>query len=172
VFADIQSRMQPAVQSAFTGSGSYNNPLEGINLGQELTRANSPFAFGAYENAAQRQMQTLGMVPTLAGLDYQNLGALANVGTQRQQQGQAELQDAVNRWNFEQNLPLSKLQDYAKLVGGNFGQTSTTSQPLYRNPAAGVLGGAATGAGIASALGATGPWGWALGGLGGLLGLL
>lgn len=170
VFDDISSRVIPAVQSQFTASGRTGSPLEAINLTNELTRAYSPFAFGAAENAENRRMSALGMAPELAGLDYRNMAQLLNAGSIVQNQGQAELQDAINRWNFEQNQPLSMLQQYQGLVQGNYGGSMT--QPSYSNPGAGLLGGAATGAGIASALGATGPWGWAAAGLGGLLGLL
>jgi hypothetical protein len=168
VFADIQNRVGGAVGSTFEGSGRTGSPLHAINLAQELARAYSPFAFGAAENNANRQQNTLGMVPQLAGLDYNNLNALLGVGQMQQQQGQAELQDAINRWNQQQNQPLTNLQNYQGLVSGNYGGTIT--QPSYTNPAAGALGGAASGAGIGMMFG---PWGAGIGaGLGGLLGLL
>jgi len=55
------------------------------------------------------------------------------------------------------------------LQGLPYGQTTTTTQPWYRNPAAGAMGGALTGSQIGSDFG---PWGTGIGaGIGGLLGL-
>jgi len=176
VFGDIQNRVTGAVGSTFEGSGRTGSPLHAVNLAQEITRAYSPFAFDAYSQNANRQMQAAALAPTIAGFDWQNLGHLLNVGQMQQGQAQAELQDAVNRWNFEQNAPLQNLQAYQGLISGNYG--SQISQPSYSNPAAGIIGGLASGAGLASSLGligpgiATSPWAFPLIGSMGVLGLL
>lgn len=168
VFDDINSKVNPAVTSTFANSGRTGSPLEGINLGTELTRAYSPFAFDAYNQERTRQQQVLSMAPSIANQDYFDMDRLAGVGALRQGQGQAELGDAQARYDFEQNLPYQKLAQFMGLISGNYG--GTMSMPSYSNPAAGALGGAAAGAGIGTHI--MPGWGTAGGAaLGGLLGL-
>lgn len=168
VYDDIASKVMPSVTSTFANSGRSGSPLEGINLGTELTRAYSPFAFDTYNQERTRQQQSLAFAPQIAGLDYQNLDRLMNVGAMRQGQGQAELGDAQARHDFEQNLPYQKLAQFMGLISGNYG--GTMSMPSYSNPAAGALGGAAAGASIGTTI--MPGWGTAGGAaLGGLLGL-
>jgi len=97
---------------------------------------------------------------------------LADVGGVRQGQGQAQLSDLVNRWNFAQNQPQNQLNAFMGNVGGGYGGTTSSTVPYYSNMGAGILGGAATGAGIGSMFGANDfssmlPYILAGGGLGG-----
>jgi hypothetical protein len=113
----------------------------------------------SFENQQARQMQALGPLLGLNQSQAQNLLAGGGILDQFNQQ---RTMDPFNLFNLT-NDPIIRAM-------GGAGGTSTTSQPLYRNQAAGILGGAGAGAGIASALGASGPWGWGLAGIGGLLG--
>lgn len=141
------------VQSQFAKAGRYGS---GANQ-QALASALAPAALQA-QQAAIRQ------APSMQNLDLQQL---AQVGGAREQQAQAELQDSVNRFNFDQNVDAEKLRNYLAMVGG--GTTgSQTSQPVFRNPLASGLGGALGGARLGSALGFN-PMLGAIGG--GLLGL-
>jgi hypothetical protein len=141
------------VQSQFAKAGRYGS---GANQ-QALASALAPAALQA-QQAAIRQ------APSMQNLDLQQL---AQVGGAREQQAQAELQDSVNRFNFDQNVDAEKLRNYLALVGG--GTTgSQTSQPVFRNPLASGLGGALGGAELGSYFG--NPMLGAIGG--GLLGLM
>jgi hypothetical protein len=141
------------VQSQFAKAGRYGS---GANQ-QALASALAPAALQA-QQAAIRQ------APSMQNLDLQQL---AQVGGAREQQAQAELQDSVNRFNFDQNVDAEKLRNYLALVGG--GTTgSQTSQPVFRNPLASGLGGALGGAQLGSYFG--NPMLGAIGG--GLLGLM
>ena len=94
---------------------------------------------------------------------------LAQVGSAREQQAQSELEDAINRYNFEQNIDAQKLNNYMALGGG--GTTGTqTSQPVFRNPLASGLGGALSGAQLGGMAGFNPMYGAIGGGLLGLLG--
>jgi hypothetical protein len=141
------------VQSQFAKAGRYGS---GANQ-QALASALAPAALQA-QQAAIRQ------APSMQNLDLQQL---AQVGGAREQQAQAELQDSVNRFNFDQNVDAEKLRNYLALVGG--GTTgSQTSQPVFRNPLASGLGGALGGARLGASFG--NPMLGAIGG--GLLGLM
>jgi len=61
------------------------------------------------------------------------------LGEQYQQQ---ELQDAINRFNFQQQAPFQALQQYLSYLGG-VPAGSQQVAPEYTNPAATLLGGAA-----------------------------
>ena len=143
------------VQSQFAKAGRYGS---GANQ-QALASALAPAALQA-QQAAIRQ------APTVQNLDMQQL---AQVGAAREQQAQAELEDSINRYNFEQNIDAQKLNNYMALVGG--GTTgSQTSQPVFRNPLASGLGGALSGAQLGSMAGFNPMYGAIGGGLLGLMG--
>jgi hypothetical protein len=132
-----------------TISGQYLNPSSNPFLRQSvndaLGLAKTQFA-GQYGGQAggnlgnsgyqEMLMRTLGNVATNA---YGNA-----YGQERQNQLQAS-QVAPSFDVANMQSPFAPLQAYQGLVGGNYGGSSTTSQPTYTNPAAGALGGALAG---------------------------
>ena len=141
------------VQSQFAKAGRYGS---GANQ-QALAAALAPAAL-------QAQQAAIGQAATAQN---QDLNQLAAVGAAREGQSQAELQDAVNRFNFEQNIDAQKLKDYMALVGGGT-VGSNTIEPVFRNSASSALGGALGGAQLGSMFG--NPMLGAVGG--GLLGMM
>jgi len=110
-------------------------------------------AQSGFDAERQRMMGAAGMAPGMAQADYQDLSQLGQVGAAYEGQGQAELQDQINRYNFEQQAPRDALQQYmATIGGGSYGNSQTTSQPIYSNPFGEGLGMASTAAGIAGNL--------------------
>jgi hypothetical protein len=163
----------PQVNSMFNNSGRTNSGLAQTAMTQALSDA---FA-GQYGNERENQMRAEAFAPTAINQDYTDISKLADVGSQNEELSSENLQDAINRYNFAQNLPAAKLQEYNSLIQGTYGGTTNgeATSPLYRgNSASGILGGALGGAGLASKLGASaagagiaGPWGLALGAIGG-----
>ena len=148
-------------KSGRLGSGAYADVLS-RNLGDLAGR----LSYDNYQQERARQDAAAQLAPGMAALDYQDLDRLQQIGGAREQQAQAELQDQVNRFQFEQTRPQQKLADYLTAVrGGTFGSTQTT--PVFRNRGAGFLGGALGGAQLAGLTGINPIFG-ALGG--GLLG--
>lgn len=127
-------------------------------------RLNSP----ASDLAHQRAEEGLGR--TLSGFATDLFGGQFGRERALQQQAQQALPglgaQAFDAANIFSNIPLNRLSAFSNLVNRQMGQT--TSQPLFRNQAAGILGGALAGAGIGSAFGPIGPAIGAIGG--GLLG--
>ena len=153
----MSAAFQPVVnevQSQFAKAGRYGS---GANQ-QALAAALAPAALQAQQTAIAQAPQ----------IQNQDLSQLAAVGSAREGQAQAELQDQVNRFNFEQNIEQQKLKDYLALVGGGT-IGSNTIQPVQRNTAASALGGALGGAQLGAAAGFN-PMLGAVGG--GLLGML
>ena len=151
--------------SASTGLGSLGTSLAGAygSLGQQN--------FG-------QQLAGAGLGQQLAQNDWQNIGQLGQIGQQVEGKSGQVLQDYMDRFNFYQNRPEQNLQNYVGAINGipvNGGQTST--QGGGGNALTGALGGALTGGALggmlpASMLAAIPGGGWALAGLGGLLGLM
>jgi len=153
----LNAAFQPAinqVQSQFSKAGRYGS---GANQ-QALATALAPISY-------QAQQAAISQAPQAANMGAQ---ALAGVGAAREQQSEAELQAQIDRFNFEQNRDAQKLQNYMSLVGGGT-MGSTTVNPVNRNTASSVLGGALGGAQLAKSAG----FGSGMGAIGGgLLGLL
>lgn len=159
VFANIQSKIMPAVNSQFMMSGRLptgngDSQLYADTATRALTEAYAPIAMDNYQRERQNQQSMAQFAPTYAANDYQDLGMLNSIGQEQQGQAQSELSDAVNRWNYDQNLPYQKLQQYAGLIGGNYGYQGTQTSP-YNQPGLlqTLLGGGLAAAGTAGSLG-------------------
>ena len=126
-------------------------------------------ALRAMETARRaRQLEGTKLAPQFAELDYRDAQRLAQVGSARESDAMAQLQDNINRFNYEQNIDDQKLRNYMALIsGGTVG--SNTIQPVFRNQGTSALGGALGGAQLAKLAGFS-PMGGAIGG--GLLGLI
>jgi hypothetical protein len=169
----FNNQVAPGIDSQFAGSGRMGSGLYANarnraedTLGRNLTEMGERMSYNNYANERSNQMMAMQTAPGMAMTDYQDASQLANVGAAREGQAQAQLQDRVNRYNYDQNQPWNKLAQYSGLVSGGYGSQGSQSTPVYSNTAANFLGGAATGASIGNMVGSPG-----LGALaGGLLG--
>jgi hypothetical protein len=146
----FEAAMRPAVSSATT---AYNDAIKGAfgtsslagrygsGAMADLTgRANKTLADTlagkagelAYTNYAQergRQESAAGLAPSLQASKYADIQQLANVGKTAEGYKQTELQSAIDRYNYEQNLPYQKLSAYlGAAYGSPQGQVSTSQQ--------------------------------------------
>jgi len=122
------------LQSDAASRGRYGSAAQGQLTGQaqdifarNLVEAGNRLAFQASEAERQRQMNAVGAAPAMAQADYADISQLAKLGQITEGYKAAELQDAMNRFNFQQNLPQMKLQQYANLYS-TAPQGSTTTQ--------------------------------------------
>ena len=125
------------LQSEASSAGRYGSSAMGQRAGQAqdtfaraLAEQGGQLAYQAAEAERQRQMAATQAAPGMAAQDYADIQRLMTVGGAREQQTAAELQDAINRYNFEQNLPQMKLSQFANLFssvpqGGVVTQTAT-----------------------------------------------
>jgi len=122
--------------------------------------------------ALQAQQAAIQQAPAARQLGFADLQTLATVGAAREAQEQAELQADVDRFQFEQMRPAQKLADYLTMVQGGSGELGGREiTPVYRQPVAGMLGGALSGAQIGGGVPGLGAgYGALLGGAAGLLG--
>jgi len=164
----LQDRAAGTFASALTdtaGKLAYQN--------YDAERARQEAAIGnigqLYGSDFARQLSAAQLGPQMAAADYGDIDRLYQVGQAQESYQQAALADQMQRFQFEQNLPAAKLQSFLSAAyGAPMGQQTT--QPIYRNQAANIFGGAALG----GALGGKdyGPLGSAIGAGAGLFGLL
>lgn len=152
------------------GSGSMQD-LENRAMGQFSQALSDTAGKLAYQNYAAergRQMAAMGAAPEMAAADYGDIQRLMTVGQAQESYQQAALQDAINRFNYQQNLPSAKLQQFLSAAyGAPMGGITTSMVPSYSNQFANVLGGGVAG----YALSGGNPYATAGGAaLGGLLG--
>lgn len=117
---------QQALSNALTGAQNLNA------MGQQ-DYANRLAAAGglATTSAAdlQRQMAAAQLAPELANADYTDINQLLKVGQAQEDYANTALQADINRYNYEQNLPTAKLNQYAQYLSGTpQGSTTTSTQ--------------------------------------------
>jgi hypothetical protein len=153
------------------GSGAMRGAL--TNVGGEyaraLTGAAGQLGYANYADERARQQAALQAAPAMAAQDYADIQRLSQIGQQTEAYQEMALQDAINRFNFEQQAPYARLQSF---LSGAYGAPSGMQQvtPVYRNPIGGALGGALAGSQLGQAVGIGQGPGAVVGGALGLLG--
>ena len=122
------------LQSQAASAGRYGSNAMGQQAGQAqdifaraLAEQGGQLAYNSAEAERARQMAAVGAAPQMAQADYADIQKLLSVGGAREAQSAAQLQDAMNRYNFEQNLPQAKLSQFANLFS-SVPQGTTTTQ--------------------------------------------
>lgn len=108
---------------------NFMNSLGGVGMNMANTN---------YQNAQDMMSRALALSPSLAQADYYDPGMLSQVGAARQGQAQANLNQQVGNWNYAQQEPTMRAQQYMPLVQGNYGGSSTgttVGQTQQQNPA-------------------------------------
>jgi hypothetical protein len=137
----VYDAIRPKMDAQFASGNNYGTPQHQYSLASAVSQQLAPLAFqnysqerGAMQNAAQ-------FAPALAETDYGDASKLLQVGAQREGLAGAELQDQINRFNFDQNKDWEKLSRFAPMVmGGSFGGSGTAQQPIYGNALAQNVG--------------------------------
>lgn len=191
-----QTATAPQTTSEFEGSGRYgsgammntqNQMQQGLTT--QLANAQNNLYGSMYNTNEANQLSGAQSLAQNQLGGAEGLGSNYNTATQQQLQGSYNTPSLVSSINgaaanlygmggnqqalaqTQLNSPFTLLNDYSGLIQGNYGGTTSTTQPYYTNPIAGGLGGAASGAAIGSMIDPG--LGTGIGaGLGGLLGLL
>lgn len=128
------SQVRPAVESTFASSGRGGGVGTGAGVAETEAMARgfgnaiAPLAYRNYGQERGIQSQFAANAPQYAQQDYNDINQLGGAGEAYQSQNAAQLQDAMNRFNYQQNLPQQKLNQYqAGLYGSPFG-TQTGQQ--------------------------------------------
>lgn len=153
------------------GSGAMRGALTNVGgeFARALTGAAGQLGYAGYADERARQLAASQVAPTLASQDYADIQRLSQIGQQTEAYQEMALQDAINRFNFEQQAPYARLQSF---LSGAYGAPSGMQQvtPVYRNPIGGALGGALAGSQLGQIAGVGQGPGAVVGGALGLLG--
>ena len=133
---EAYTRGVQGIQSNAASKGRYGSNAMGQQVGQaqdifgrNLAEKAGELAYGSAEAERGRQMAAVTGAPAYAQADYQDIQRLLTAGQAGEQYTQNALQADINRWNYNQQLPQMKLQNFANLFtsapGGN---VSTTTQ--------------------------------------------
>lgn len=124
------------LQSKASSMGRYGSNAMGQQVGQaqdifgrNLAEQAGQLAYQSAEAERNRQMAAVTGAPAYAQADYQDIQKLLTAGQGEESYQQKQLQDAINRWNYEQTAPERKLQQFTNLFTSvPSGGTSTTTQ--------------------------------------------
>jgi hypothetical protein len=139
----IQNVASKAASSGRYGSGAYGQLTDraGGTFATALTDTAGKLAYQNYADERARQAAATAAAPGMAEADYGDIQRLLAIGQGREGYAQTALQDQINRYNYEQNLPQAKLQSFLSGVyGAPSGGISTATQPIYSNPGQQGLG--------------------------------
>jgi|TARA_R100000329_G_scaffold41604_1_gene38813 hypothetical protein len=167
LFNQMADDVTSKVQSQFSAAGRLGSAANQEVLADSLGRLANEVYSDQFNRERDAMINTMSTAPTLGAADYQDIERLAQVGADKEALANAKLQDAINRFDFEQQKPFIKLNEYLGALGANVPTTTVETQPVFRDRVSGLLGGAGAGINIASQLGLS-PMAGAIGG--GLLG--
>jgi hypothetical protein len=135
---NFNESVMPNIASQFSASGRYGSEAHQDvagratrDFGQSLSDTAGQLAYQDYGNERTRQMQAMQMAPDLANQDYLDLEKMAGAGAMLDQYNQDQINADIDRWNFSQNQPNNNIASYLGLIGGGYGSTGTTTQPVY-----------------------------------------
>jgi hypothetical protein len=141
------------------GSGAMGQ-LQDRATGQftkSLSDTAGALAFDNFARERQNQLMAAQQAPMLAQQDYADIGQLLQTGQIAEGYQQQALQDAINRFDFQQNIPQQRLQNFLSAAyGAPLGGRTTAQVP--RGGIQGLLGGALAGGALASSIPALGPY--------------
>ena len=128
-------KVRGALDSQFNNSGNYGSSM--------------------HQGAMAEQMGDLAtktlFAPQLAQQDYYDAGRLAAVGDAYQQQAGNYVNDAMQRWNFYQNAPYQRLQNYFGVLNptaSGYGTSTSTQKGGGGNALSNIIGVGSIAAGL------------------------
>ena len=112
------------------------NQLGALNLYGQLGQSDLQNQLGAMQNIGDlydrertNQMRSMMFAPEMAAADYNDINALMGIGSNIDARNQALANQATQDWNFEQQLPFAWLGNYMNAISGNYGSTTTSTNP-------------------------------------------
>lgn len=152
-FDQASSAVNSQVNGQFSSAGRYGSGAQTGVLADKNNQLATDIYGGNYQQERARQAAMTGMAPTLAQGDYADANALLTSGNIQQQQSQNDLQSQIDKFNFTQNNPLQRIQQYSGLLSGygGLGGQSTQTQGSSSNVGSQIIGGLGTAASLAKA---------------------
>lgn len=134
IITQLKEEVLPGINSGAISSGGLGGSRQGIAQAQGIERASRAAmdtSAGIYNNAYSQGLQTLsntlGLMPTLQQASFMPGAAQSAVGAQQREMNQANINEDMARYTYNQNLPYQNLTEYGNTIGKPFGGTSTSS---------------------------------------------
>lgn len=145
----IKANVMPGLQSQFSQGNAMNSPAAAYATASGVGSALAPIAYQNYNDQLKNMINSAALSPEQqqAQIDAQKVSLAA--GQTQQQQTQQELSDQVNRYTYNQQLPFEMLNQYNNSIQGNYGGTSTLTQPYSNNSTQNAISGLGTAATLA-----------------------
>lgn len=152
----------PGIASQYSRAGRYGSGAMARSLGQAteatgraLGDVSANIAYQGYEAERGRQQQAMGgqisaaqMAPNIYGQQFLPSQQLAQVGAAQETLAAQPLQEAMQRYQYSQQIPYQQLQGFLSSVYGTPMAGSQYAPAAQPNTAGNVLGGLAAGAGV------------------------
>lgn len=164
-FHQAANAVQNQLSSEFAQNGS--NVLNSLPVqSDEMNNLATQLYGGAYNQGLQYMTQAQAFAPGLDQSSYMPSQYLNQMGAGLQNQTQDLINANQQAWNYNQTLPYNQLSWYSGILGQNGQpfQSQNSAATMQNNRATGALGGAAAGAAAGSSFG---PYGTAIGAVGG-----
>lgn len=153
----VASEVLPAVQSRFVAGNRSGSPGMAEAMARGMTRGLAPYQFGQYQQERQMQEAATRGLPQYLQAGFIPSQALAEVGGARENLAQSLINEEVQRHQFAQTEPWERAM---ALINAGYGapggmSTGTTTSNMRRQGLGigGILGGAASLAGLGGLLG-------------------
>lgn len=144
------AQIQPQIEGGFNAGNDLNNPAAAFATAQGDANAVGNLAYQNYNQQSQNQLTAAQDSATNDIAQQQaNVNALT-AGQAAQNTSQNTISSQVQGYNYNQTLPYQMLQQYANLIAGNPGSSTTSTQPYYNNNTQNYVGDALSAASIAA----------------------
>jgi putative salt-induced outer membrane protein YdiY len=140
-------RMQDYTQQQQLGENAVNRNLQAGQFNANLGESMAGRQDSMYNQGQGRALSALGMAPTFAQQDYNDINQLQQAGAAYQGQNQKLLDNQYAQFLESRQYPMQQLDVMGNALGRSYGQTNTTTQPGPSTDSQ-LVGGALTGAGL------------------------
>jgi hypothetical protein len=142
--------VQARVQSQLAQRGRLGSGAAADVTARALGDVAADVAYRDFATQRGLGLQAALQAPAMASADYADIARLQQVGAAREAQAQRGIEEAMQRYQYEQTSPMEQLARYQNIISGfPMGQVSTQITP-YFEPSSGqqFLGGALIGSQI------------------------
>lgn len=129
----VRDQVMPNLQGMFGGAGRAGGAANAEAMARGLGDSIGALAYQNYGDERNRQMQGLGLAPSIEAAGYIPGQMLGGVGQQIEGYEGRRLASDMERFNFNENAPWSLLQQYAGIVNPMMGLGSTGTQKQNGN---------------------------------------
>ncbi len=142
--------VQARVQSQLAQRGRLGSGAAADVMTRALGDVAANVAYRDFDTQRRLGLQAAQLAPSMAAADYSDISRLQQVGAAREAQAERGIQEAMQRYQYEQNAPMTQLAQYQNLIAGFPQGTTSTQITPYFEPSTGqkFLGGAAALAGV------------------------